>query len=143
MVDLEKSTQRVLDVARASAADVDRCGRFPHETLRVVRDEGLLGLLVGREYGGYSATISEYEQLVRKLGGVCLSSALIYVMHCVGLQPIKVLASETQKKNILTAVTKGKCLIATAISEVGCGSQWWAPSSVSKCLQNEQYNILP
>ena len=73
---------RVIDeVVAPGAAAVDVCGEFPRSQVAALGAAGLLGLTVPAEYGGGGAGLREAADVVRELGSVCASTAMIVTMH--------------------------------------------------------------
>lgn len=84
----EPATERALrlagEVAAAwakSAADHDRTGHFPESDMRVLRESGLLGLLVPERLGGMGAGFGAYVAVAMRLAQGSGSSALLFNMH--------------------------------------------------------------
>lgn len=79
--DWDRRISAVVDAAAGSAADVDREGRFPQETLDALRQQRILGAHVPQAHGGLGRTITEICALVESVGSVCASSAAVIAMH--------------------------------------------------------------
>ncbi len=65
------------------AAAVDRDAAFPFASLALLRDAGLLGLTVPRQFGGGGAGLAESVELIRSVGSACASTALILSMQLI------------------------------------------------------------
>ena len=63
------------------AARHDREASFPLENFDDLRQAGLLGLCVPRDYGGLGADFATYALVVAELGRHCAATALSYNMH--------------------------------------------------------------
>jgi alkylation response protein AidB-like acyl-CoA dehydrogenase len=63
------------------AAEADRTGAFPWESLDALHREGLLGLTARPEDGGEGAGLTRAADLVRRAGQGCASTALIFAMQ--------------------------------------------------------------
>lgn len=114
--------------ARDNADTVDSLGVFPSSAIESIRQSGMLALCIPQTYGGMGGSALEFSSFVRALGRECASTALIYVMHATGLQAL-LFCSSHHAVTYLQNVVRGACLITTAISEAGSGSQWWKPKS--------------
>lgn len=79
--DLKARTEVVAAIAANNAAGVDRDARFPEEAITAARTQGLLGIMVPREFGGQGASVSDVADVCYRLGGACSSTAMIYAMH--------------------------------------------------------------
>jgi acyl-CoA dehydrogenase len=78
---LRPRVEKVVAIAAAHAADVDRQSRFPQEAIDALRAERLLGIAVPKELGGEGASVSETADVCYALGRACASTAMIYAMH--------------------------------------------------------------
>jgi len=74
------------EILFANAHCVDRQNRFPIESFKAMKEIGLYKLLIPSQLGGIEANMLEVKELFREIGGGCLSSALIWSMHCQQIQ---------------------------------------------------------
>lgn len=65
----------------AAAARHDRAGTFPHDSLAVLREAGLLALTVPRRLGGGGAGLARAAAVVRALGAADPATALVVAMQ--------------------------------------------------------------
>jgi acyl-CoA dehydrogenase len=72
---------KVVAIAAAHAAAVDRESRFPKEAMAAARAERLLGVAVPRDFGGDGLNVAEVADICYALGRACASTAMIYAMH--------------------------------------------------------------
>ena len=79
--DLQERAQAVADIAATHAEAVDRDARFPIEGIDAARRNGLLALLVPREFGGGGAALEDVADVCYRLGQACASTAMIVAMH--------------------------------------------------------------
>ncbi len=113
-VDVAKSISR--EVLARWAADVDERGRYPREGMDALGDAGLLTLLVPKPLGGAGGDYDCLCRISAILGEECLSTALIWAMHC---QQVKVLADDGSPAalEILRGVVEDRILVASVTSE--------------------------
>lgn len=105
------------------AKDVDEEERFPRETVDKMRDIGLLGIPMPREYGGAGADNIMYVMAVEELSRVCATTGVILSAHTsLGTWPIYKYGSEEQKKKYLPGLCSGKKLGAFALTEPNAGT---------------------
>jgi alkylation response protein AidB-like acyl-CoA dehydrogenase len=64
----------VAAVAAQYADEVDRETRFPHETLRALKEARLLSILIPEELGGESAQLSDVAEIRSLIGQNCALS---------------------------------------------------------------------
>jgi isovaleryl-CoA dehydrogenase len=119
--------QRVIDeVVAPGAAAVDASGEFPRAAVDALGAAGLLALTVPAEYGG-GGGLREAAEVVRELGSVCGSTAMIVTMHYSGVAALVAGAD----KDTLTEIADGRHLTTLAFSETGSRSHFWAPMSTA------------
>jgi alkylation response protein AidB-like acyl-CoA dehydrogenase len=115
-MDFEKYAQ----LAATHAAEIDR-GAFPTATLKVLGEDGILGLVSSREVGGKGAGLPEAVALVERLARECASTAMVVTMHFCATAVIEAHGPLDVRK----AIAAGKHLTTLAFSEVGSRSQFW------------------
>jgi alkylation response protein AidB-like acyl-CoA dehydrogenase len=130
-VDLSARLDPVLDIARASARDVDSAGRFPEEAVAALRESGLLGLTLPVEAGGLGGGPHDLVTAVGALAGTCGSTAMVYLMHISAAMPIAA-APPPGLDGLVSDLAGGRALATLALSEAGSRSHFWAPVSQAK-----------
>ena len=111
----------VRPVLREEAADVDERARFPERALAALRSSGLMGLLVPVEFGGLGGSLAEVADVAAELAEECLSTAMIWAMHC---QQVAVLCDHTGPRlraRLLPRIGRGEVYVASVTSEKGKG----------------------
>ncbi|WP_433655016.1 acyl-CoA dehydrogenase family protein [Nocardia sp. CA-128927] len=85
MTDAERErAQRVdavLPALRAAAEEADRLGVFPPSHVGLLRDAGLLGLVVPEKFGGLGGTLRDLAAATFAMGTACPSTALAFFFH--------------------------------------------------------------
>jgi acyl-CoA dehydrogenase len=110
------------DVSAAHAADVDRAGRFPQETIDALREIGALSMLVPTSLGGGGVGIDVAAACSRQLGRACGASAMVFAMHQIQVASIvRHLPEESWFEDYLVRLCTEQRLIASVTSEVGTG----------------------
>ena len=104
---------------RAWASDVDARNRFPHESIEALRQLGLLTYFMPRANGG-PTDFATYCSIAAVLAEECLSSALIWAMHC---QQVAILVDHggLEHKHVLDEVERTGALVASVTTEAGKG----------------------
>eukprot|EP00004_Rigifila_ramosa_P022046 TRINITY_DN5959_c0_g1_i1.p1 TRINITY_DN5959_c0_g1~~TRINITY_DN5959_c0_g1_i1.p1 ORF type:complete len:693 (+),score=171.73 TRINITY_DN5959_c0_g1_i1:100-2079(+) len=74
--------EHILPRIKANSAKADRTGAFPAKNIRLLREIGMLGLLVPREYGGLGGGLRDLTGVCFALASVCPSTALSFYFHC-------------------------------------------------------------
>jgi butyryl-CoA dehydrogenase len=107
---------------RPGVQERDRAHRFPAEIVAEMGELGLLGLLVGEEYGGSGADVLTYAIAVEELARVCPATAVtMSVSNSVCCWPIARFGSEALKRRVLPELAGG-ALGAFGLTEPGAGS---------------------
>jgi acyl-CoA dehydrogenase len=118
---LLQDTRRIAtEVAAAHAAEVDREARFPTESVRAMREAGLLSAAVPRDLGGAGCNLFELAQLCATLGQACASSAMVLAMHYSQLACLTRHGLESNFfRGYLKDLVQHQYLLASMTSEVG------------------------
>ena len=124
--DGEPLLETIAAVAAKNAPDVDR-GTFPSETLKALRDAGLLGLVSSAEVGGKGGTLADAVVVVERLARECGSTAMVVCMHYCATAVIEAYGPVEVRR----AIAAGKHLTTLALSEAGSRSQFWVPLSTA------------
>ncbi|MDO4670061.1 MAG: acyl-CoA dehydrogenase family protein [Aerococcus sp.] len=122
------------------AAASDREGAFPKEGIQALRESGLFGLVIPKEYGGMGLGIAEHAEVCVALAEYDPSASLCYMMSNVGAYCLSLYASEGIKQEILPKVAKGEAILGLAYSESGTGTHFYLPEM--KEDQRDGYAIL-
>jgi alkylation response protein AidB-like acyl-CoA dehydrogenase len=113
----------ISEVIAPAAADVDRSGEFPRRQIVALGEEGLLSLTIPAELGGDGGGLRAAAHVVREIGAVCGSTAMIVTMH---YSAVAALVAGGMKES-LAQVAGGSQLATLAFSETGSRSHFWAP----------------
>lgn len=132
-----------VEAVESDAASVDREGRFPEAGVTALREAGLLGRFVPRDFGGAGGGPLEFVAAVEQVAGACASTAMVYVMHVVGAQTLAAgtdPGEDGPKSEALAAIAAGRHLTTLAYSERGSRGHFWA--QVSRPRQNNGATVL-
>jgi alkylation response protein AidB-like acyl-CoA dehydrogenase len=120
-------TESVAATAAAHAAEVDR-GAFPTESLRAMREAGLLGLVSASEVGGKGLGLAEAAFVVERLARECASTAMVVCMHYCATAVLE----QHGPIDVRRAIAAEGHLTTLAFSEMGSRSQFWVPVSTAR-----------
>ncbi|OZC75327.1 acyl-CoA dehydrogenase [Rhodococcus sp. 06-462-5] len=118
---IDQSITDVLAVLRTHADEVDRDARFPTESVDALRDAGLLGVGIPREFGGGGATLTDIARISRALGAECASTAMIFVMHQSQVLSIVRHGKSDAMADLQRRIVTDRILVASATTEINIG----------------------
>lgn len=105
------------------AAEFDVSGEFPMETIRVLGENGLMGIEVPHEYGGSGLDAVSYVLAMVEIAAAdCAHSTIVSVnntLYCNGLLKY---GNEEQKRKYVTPIASGEAIGAYALTEPQSGS---------------------
>lgn len=103
------------------AEELDRDQRYPHEHIDVMKEHGLTGLFLPKQYGGQGASLSSVVTVVERVAQGCASTAAILAAYQLGAFPVLLAGREDQKETYLGGMARG-IAVCFALSERGAGS---------------------
>ena len=115
------------EVIEPGAAEVDASAIFPRRQIGALAEAGLLAITVPTDFGGGGEGMRAASHVVRELGAVCGSTAMIVTMHYSATAAL----TAGGMKDTLTAIAAGRHLSTLAFSESGSRSHFWAPLSTA------------
>jgi alkylation response protein AidB-like acyl-CoA dehydrogenase len=106
-----------------NAARWDREAALPDAAVAKLADIGLLGMMIGAEYGGSFADYVSFSLAVEEVAAASGSaSVLVQVHNAVGCWPIAAFGSDEQKRRWLPELASGKRIGAFCLTEAQAGS---------------------
>mgnify|MGYP005813745085 CR=1 FL=1 len=143
MSDLLARAQRVAAVAAQHSDDVDRDGRFPHETLRSLKEHRLLGIMIPADCGGEAASLEEIAEICACLGQHCASSAMIFAMHQIKVSSlVSHGAASAWHRAYMRRVAEEQLLLASATTEAGIGGDLRNSICAVEPLGGERFRLI-
>ncbi len=119
---LERSREIAKSHSAPNAADVDKQGRFPAETIAAARAAKLLSALVPVEFGGAGASMRHLAESCTILGQACGSSAMVLAMHHIQVACIARHGRGSPFfESYMRRIADEQILLASVTSEVGVG----------------------
>lgn len=113
--------RQVLPVLASHATEVDVTARFPQASLDALRTSGLLGLLVPQAYGGFGGDLSDLVEVAQILASECLSTAMIWGMHCQQVDALVRFGGPRLHEELLPRIADGHVYVASVTTELGKG----------------------
>jgi alkylation response protein AidB-like acyl-CoA dehydrogenase len=127
---LRDDERHVRDLARAIAreriaplaAEVDESEAYPTEQLRLLSQQGLMGLYIPEAYGGAGLGALAFCLAVEEIAWACASTAVVYLVQYAAGYPLVSHGTDDQKRRYLPRLAAGEITTALSISEPGAGS---------------------
>ncbi|MFJ8823129.1 acyl-CoA dehydrogenase family protein [Streptomyces sp. NPDC102467] len=104
---------RLVEVLAEHADAADHTAAFPEESVDALRRAGYLGFLVPTEHGGMGRDLAGLVETAQALAGGCLSTAMIWVMHCQQVDVLVRHADADLLDRLLPAVARGELYLAS------------------------------
>ncbi|MFY9607656.1 MAG: acyl-CoA dehydrogenase family protein [Blastocatellia bacterium] len=104
------------------AAELDRTGEYPWSVINALKEAGIMGMWIPKEYGGKGSGLLNLCIVCEEISRACGGIGCTYVVNALGSFPIILAGTEDQKKKYLPDIASGKNLIAFALSEKNAGS---------------------
>ncbi len=119
--EIRNIAERLIPHIKQYASATDREGKFPVENLALLKASGLMGLLIPEAYGGMGGTVADLAFLAQQFGAHCITTSVIWSMHC---QQVAVLVNhtcDTHRADILTKIAKENYYIGSVTTEENKG----------------------
>ncbi|MDA8193427.1 MAG: acyl-CoA dehydrogenase family protein [Thermaerobacter sp.] len=108
---------------KKNSAQFDQTAQFPRENLRLLGEQGYLGMVVEEEWGGAGATYLAQTLVVEAIASVDPATAVIYEVHnSLHIEALWRYGTVEQKRRWLPKLCGGQAIGAFAITESHAGS---------------------
>ncbi|WP_078557201.1 acyl-CoA dehydrogenase family protein [Bacillus alkalicellulosilyticus] len=97
--------------------ELDNSNRFPSTNLEKLKEARLMAPMIPKEYGGDGAKLELLVKAAQIISSSCLSTGMIWAMHCQQLCIIINHANEDIKKQILPKIADSQSYIVSVTSE--------------------------
>jgi alkylation response protein AidB-like acyl-CoA dehydrogenase len=104
------------------AARVDETEEYPAEQVKLLGEQGLLGIHISEEYGGTGMGILAFCLAAEEIAWGCAATSTIFLVQNLGAYPIILAGTEEQKRRYLPRLASGELTAAFSLSETGSGS---------------------
>jgi len=140
-VDLQRRARELAEtVMRPAAAKHDAEQTFPWEVQRAIRDAGLYGVWIPREFGGMGGGVLDLCLVVEEFSRACGGMGVGYAVNALGSFPIILGGTPEQKERWLPGIAAGDRLISFGLSEKESGSD--AGSMTTRAEKNGDGYVL-
>lgn len=125
------------------AATIDEEERPPYENIPKMKDAGLFGIPIPKEYGGEGGDYLGYVMAVEELSKACASTGVIISAHTsLCAWPIESYGTEEQKQKYLTKLATGEHIGAFALTEPMAGTDASMQQTTAQLTDDGKYYIL-
>jgi butyryl-CoA dehydrogenase len=100
--------------------EIDQRAEFPQDLRDTFRENGILGLPIGAEYGGSAAKHLTCCLVLEEMGKTCGNSGHLLVVHWLGCTPLRLFGNEQQKRKYFPQMVNQ--LAAFSLTEPEAGS---------------------
>jgi alkylation response protein AidB-like acyl-CoA dehydrogenase len=104
------------------AAHVDETEEYPGEQVKLLGQQGLMGLHIPEAYGGSGAGALAFCLAAEEVAWACAATASLLLVQNLGGYPILLAGSEPQRQRFLPRLASGEITAAFSLSEAGSGS---------------------
>ena len=121
------------------AAGIDEDGQFPRDLVQAVARQGLMGVTVGKSWGGAGLDYVSYALAIEELARAsAVVSVIVSVNNSLVSEPLEKFGSDAQRDAWMRRLVSGEALGAFALSEEQAGSDAANQQTVAR-LDNEGY----
>jgi alkylation response protein AidB-like acyl-CoA dehydrogenase len=111
------------EVIAPVAAEFDKSGEFPVETIKVLGENGLMGIEVPNEYGGAGMDAVAYALAMIEIAAAdCAHSTIMSVNNTLYANGLLKYGTHEQKLKYVTPIATGQAIGAYALTEPQSGS---------------------
>src|SRR4030042_4820112 len=128
------------NIVAPRAAEIDAKGEFSWDIASAFDREGLLSLLIPKEFGGQDADVTSFCIVAEEIAKYCASSSLLVIVQAVGTMPIALGGAKDLKENVLTKIVKEGKLVCFCLTEPETGSD--AASIRTKAVLEGDHYLL-
>jgi len=137
---MERARELAEKHVRPIAAQHDVEQTYPWAFQKAVKEAGLSGVWIPKEYGGAGGTVLDLCLVVEQISRACGGMGVAYAVNALGSFPILLGGSEEQKARWLPGIASGDKLISFGLSEKDAGSD--AGSMITKADKDGDHYVI-
>ncbi len=119
---------------------LEAADEYPHEMVAQMKELGLFGATISREYGGLALPASSYAKIVTTISEVWMSLTGIFNSHLIMAAAVERFGTEDQKQEFLPRFATGEIRGGLALTEPNCGTDLQAIRT-GAVRQGDNYTI--
>ena len=132
-IDLKKRARELAEtVMKPVAAKYDVEQTYPWEVQKAIKEAGLSGVWIPKEYGGMGGGVLDLCMVVEEFSRACGGMGVGYAVNALGSFPIIVGGTDEQKERFLPGIAAGDKLVAFGLSEKEAGSDAGSMKTAAK-----------
>lgn len=120
------------DVVSERAAQIDEDDEFPQDMYDLVAEQGLFGLSMPEDFGGFAVSMNCWAQCVARLAQESPAVAFLLFVNAVGSDALVRYGNDEQKAAYLADLISGEKKISFALTEPNAGSDVWSLGTTAK-----------
>jgi alkylation response protein AidB-like acyl-CoA dehydrogenase len=123
--------------------EMDERGDFPEDLIRFMLgpDIGLHLIFVPAEYGGLGASALQIAKISEEMAKIDMAIATSFLAICLGMDPIRVGATEAQKERYIRRIADEGLIVGYAVTEPEAGSNVQALKTRAERVLDERGDI--
>jgi alkylation response protein AidB-like acyl-CoA dehydrogenase len=125
---------------RPIAAQHDVEQTYPWSFQRAVKEAGLSGVWIPKEFGGAGGSVLDLCLVVEQFARACGGMGVAYAVNALGSFPVLLGGSDEQKARWLPGIASGDKLISFGLSEKDAGSD--AGSMITKAEKDGDHYVI-
>ncbi|MEK5364680.1 acyl-CoA dehydrogenase family protein [Bacillus sp. FSL R5-0654] len=130
---------KIRDLLVGESEEIDLYNKFPVKGLDFLKENKFMSLLIPKEYNGDEFSIKEISEVAQILGSGCLSTSMIWGMHCQQVMTLVKYTDNESKKAILNEIVKEQLYIASVTSEYGKGGHLLTSHSPLNWISKDEF----
>ena len=124
------------DVIADRAAEIDEADEFPQDIYDLLAEQGLFGLAMPEEQGGFAVSVNCWAACVARLAQESPAVALMLFVAAIGADAIMTFGTDEQKNTYLPEIIAGEKKISFALTEPNAGSDVFSLTTSAKPTDN-------
>ena len=137
---MERAREVAEKHVRPIAAQHDVEQTYPWAFQKAIKEAGLSGVWIPKEYGGAGGSVLDLCLVVEQISRACGGMGVAYAVNALGSFPILLGATDEQKARWLPGIAGGDKLISFGLSEKDAGSD--AGSMVTKADKDGDHYVI-
>jgi alkylation response protein AidB-like acyl-CoA dehydrogenase len=137
---MERAREVAETHVRPIAAQHDVEQTYPWAFQKAIKEAGLSGVWIPKEYGGAGGSVLDLCLVVEQISRACGGMGVAYAVNALGSFPILLGGSEEQKRRWLPGIASGDKLISFGLSEKDAGSD--AGSMVTRAEKDGDHYVI-